>query len=177
VTTEDGAILVGLGGNLPSRLGPPQATLRGGLAALAAAGVAVAACSPFYSTAPVPASAQPRFVNAVARLETALAPAELLALLLRLETALGRVRGERWSARTLDLDLLAYGRMCGDWPAAAGRPALTLPHPRMHERAFVLRPLADLLPAWRHPLLALTAAELLARLPDDGSVRLPGETP
>jgi 2-amino-4-hydroxy-6-hydroxymethyldihydropteridine diphosphokinase len=101
----------------------------------------------------------------VAELETELSPKGLLAEMLRVEKALGRERRERWGPRTLDLDLLLYGDLVLE------EAGLSVPHPRLHERAFVLVPLLDLLPEGRHPLLGQSFAELLASL-DASSVRL-----
>jgi 2-amino-4-hydroxy-6-hydroxymethyldihydropteridine diphosphokinase len=156
-------VLIGLGGNLPSPAGPPPQTFAAALAALGGYGCRVVVRSPLYRTAPVPISDQPWFVNAVAQLATGLGPEALLAALLAVEARFGRQRGVANAARTLDLDLLAYDEICRDGPG------LTLPHPRLHLRAFVLRPLVDLAPDWRHPRLGRTARELLAALP-------PGET-
>lgn len=158
-------ILIGLGGNLESAAGPPEATLAAALAALEEVGVHILARSRFYRSAPVPPSAQPDFVNAVARVATALDAPALLALLLAIEARFGRVRGARNAARTLDLDLLAYDDVVSD------APALTLPHPRLHERAFVLLPLAEIAPEWRHPRLGRTARDLLAALPPGQDAR------
>jgi 2-amino-4-hydroxy-6-hydroxymethyldihydropteridine diphosphokinase len=111
---------------------------------------------------------QPAYLNAVAELDGASLPApeQLLARLLRIEYALGRRRARPRAARTLDLDLL----LCGG--ARVQTPLLTLPHPRLHLRRFVLAPLAELVPDARHPALGLTFAELLAAAADDSAVRV-----
>lgn len=153
-------ILIGLGSNLASaRFGPPRTILAAAMAALEQEGVRIAARSRWYASAPVPYADQPWFVNGVAALATALEAGALLALLQRLEARFDRVRGVRNAARTLDLDLLDHdGRV-------VETPVLVLPHPRLHERRFVLVPLAEIAPEWRHPLLGLSAGELAARLP------------
>lgn len=116
--------------------------------------------SPWFRSAPVPPSDQPWFVNGVARLSTGLAPQELLAVLHAVEAEYGRVRTVPNASRTLDLDLLAYGEQVIEEPGG-----LTVPHPRLAARSFVLAPLARLAPCWRHPVTGLTAAEMLERLP------------
>ncbi len=158
-------IVIALGANLPSSAGAPAETLAAALAALEEAGVRVEKRSRWYRSAPVPASDQPDYVNAVVLVATALDPKALLALLHRIETRFGRVRGAKDAARTLDLDLLAYDDIVGD-----GADGLVLPHPRLHERAFVLRPLAEIAPGWRHPTLGLTALALAKNLPPDADV-------
>ncbi len=158
--TQDAPIIIGLGANLPSRFGPPEATLTAALAAVELKGLRVVRQSRFWRTAPVPVSDQPWFVNAVAVIETALAPAEVLARLHAIEREFGRVRGALNEARLLDLDLIAYGRMVetGD---------LTLPHPRLTSRAFVLLPLAEVAPNWVHPVTGARLSDLVAALPAD----------
>ena len=127
---------VGLGANL----GDAAATLNAALLALGALpGTHVCQASAFYRTAPVDAQG-PDYLNAVVALATTLAPDDLLAQLQRIETAQGRERSYRNAPRTLDLDLLLYGEV------RLASPALTIPHPRMHERAFVLVPLAEVAP-------------------------------
>jgi len=151
-------ILVALGSNLPSRAGPPLATCQAAVRELAVRGVAVRAISNWYETAPIPASDQPWFVNGVVRVETPLPPHDLLALLHELEADYARARSAPDAARTLDLDLLAYGEV------VLGQGPVSLPHPRLHERAFVLLPLRDVVPEWRHPILRKTPAEMIAGL-------------
>ena len=161
-------ILVALGANLPSPIhGGPRETLEAALKALDRAGLRVVARSAWYETAPVPVSDQPWYVNGVAVVTSPLGPAEVLDLLHRIEAAFGRVRTGPNAPRVLDLDLLAYGdRVSTDRPQ--------LPHPRLHERAFVLRPLADVAPDWRHPVLGIGLDEMLARIgPEQSTRRLP----
>ena len=159
-------ILVGIGSNLAAPgYQSPQDTARAAVAALPTIGVAVVARSPWYLSEPVPASDQPWFANGVVVVTTELPPPVLLARLLALEARFGRERGARDAARTLDLDLLDYdGRLYAT-------ATLDLPHPRLHERRFVLAPLCDIAPEWRHPRLGLTAAELLRRLPPGQPIR------
>jgi 2-amino-4-hydroxy-6-hydroxymethyldihydropteridine diphosphokinase len=151
---------VGLGSNLGDR----AAHLLLGLSALSRLPKThLLRLSPVYETEPV-GPPQPPYLNMVAELETELSPKGLLAEMLRIEKALGRERRERWGPRTLDLDLLLYGDLVLE------EAGLSVPHPRLHERAFVLVPLLDLLPEGRHPLLGQSFAELLASL-DASSVR------
>lgn len=133
------AVVIAVGANLGDR----AATLADAVAALGALeGVEVTATSPVVTTAPVGGPDQPDYLNAVVLARTTLAPAALLAALHALEAAHGRERVVRWGARTLDLDLVAYGDPGEDDEVVQDDPALTLPHPRAHERAFVLAPWA-----------------------------------
>jgi 2-amino-4-hydroxy-6-hydroxymethyldihydropteridine diphosphokinase len=154
-------ILIALGANLPSPAGGPEQTLEAALRQLAANGVHIVARSRWYHTAPVPVSDQPWFVNGVARVETALDPAALLTLLRQVEQAFGRQRTVRNAARTLDLDIIDYDNR------VENTPELILPHPRMQERAFVLLPLAELAPGWRHPTLGKTVKNMISALPPE----------
>ncbi len=111
--------------------------------------------SRWFETRPVPASDQPSFINGVALLTGMAEPYHLLQALHRVEAAAGRVRGARDAARTLDLDLLAIDGL------VVTTPELVLPHPRLQDRAFVLAPLLDILPGWRHPILNMTVETML----------------
>lgn len=134
---------IGLGANLPSKAGAPSRTLAAALVELGSReGVEVAESSSVHETEPVGPAGQPRYANACAELRVTLGPRELLGVMLEVEAAFGRdrAREERWGPRTLDLDLLVYGRERID------EPGLTVPHPRMLERSFVIDPLREIAP-------------------------------
>ncbi len=157
-------IFVAIGANLPSADGvSPLMTCQRAAAALdGVAGLRLTGLSRWYETTPIPPSGQPPYINGVARLEGKADPEILLGELQQIERDFGRVRGAPNAARTLDLDIIAMG----DLIRAAPDPVL--PHPRMHQRAFVLAPLLDLAPDWRHPVLGRSGRALLDALPDQG---------
>jgi len=151
-------IYVAIGANLPSPDGADAlTTCRRAAAALdAVSGLRLRCLSRWFATAPMPRSCQPPYINGVAGLSGKADPATLLAALQTIEAAHGRARGVANAARTLDLDIIAIGAM------VRASPDPVVPHPRMHARAFVLRPLADIAPHWVHPQTGRTLTSLLA---------------
>jgi 2-amino-4-hydroxy-6-hydroxymethyldihydropteridine diphosphokinase len=162
--TARSRVFIALGANLEHPVyGPPRRALEAALEELARRGVVVRRVSAWYRTAPVPASDQPWYVNAVAEVATDLGADALLARMHEVEDAFGRIRTVPNAARLIDLDLLDFhGEIA---PGGPGRAIL--PHPRMESRAFVLKPLADLAPDWRHPRTGASIPALLAALPAD----------
>lgn len=175
----DANVLVALGANLPLDGMTPAETVGAALAALGRLPGRLVAASRIYATPCMPAGAGPDYANAVARLATPLSPQALLAEFHALERSFERERCTRWGARTLDLDLLDHGGAVlperSVWAFWAGLPGeeqrirtpdrLILPHPRLQARGFVLVPLAEIDPAWRHPVTGETAAALRDALP------------
>lgn len=161
-------ILVAFGANLPSPAGEPRETIKAAMDRLAILGVEVIKRSRFYRTSPVPPSGQPDFVNMVAEVRSDLSAEALLQVLHKIEKEFGRTRKDRWEARSLDLDLLAFHETVTPKSEVKSCTSLMLPHPRLHERRFVLEPLAEIAPGWVHPLLLQTSVDLLAALPTDG---------
>ena len=160
-------LFIGLGANLtPVGYKNPQEGCVAAVSALAREGVYVEKISNWYESAPVPVSDQPWYLNAVASAKTELNAFQTLAALHQIETLFGRIRGLRNEARVLDMDLLDFAGM------VSSRIALTLPHPRLHERAFVLLPLRELSPNWNHPVTCAKIGDLIAALPAEQKIRL-----
>ena len=170
--------LIAMGANQASEQGTPRETLEAALALLESRGISIEAKSRWMVSPAWPVGSGPSYVNGVAQVSCALSPAALLETLHTVETMLGRTRvGDRWAARPCDLDLIASGSMVSPsaamWrhmeaaPPETPRDTLLLPHPQMHRRAFVLKPLAEIAPHWRHPMLEKTVTEMLNALPED----------
>lgn len=157
-------ILIAIGANLAAADGSsPMATCQGAARSIQRTlALGTAKLSRWYETEPMPPSGQPAFINGVVRLDGHADPAALLQALHAIEAAHGRQRSVPNASRTLDLDIIAMGTL------VRATPDPVLPHPRMHERGFVLQPLLDVAPEWRHPVLGVSARELLARLPPQG---------
>jgi 2-amino-4-hydroxy-6-hydroxymethyldihydropteridine diphosphokinase len=153
---SDDAVIVALGGNMAGDFGSSEALLEAALAGFAEAGLPILLRSSWWRSAAWPDPNAQEYRNGVVLVEARLSPQELIRTLFTIEARFGRERGARNASRTLDLDLIAYGRLISD------DPALTLPHPRAHERLFVMGPLAQIAPGWRHPVLGRTAADLAA---------------
>ena len=182
-------IIVALGANVTSDAGNPQKTLEIALRLINLREINVMRVSSLWRTPAFPSESGEEFVNAVASVRCSLTPLELLETLHEIENQLGRVRTKRWEPRSCDLDVIACGdivapnrdevrRLMALGLSAIDEPPpdqLVLPHPRMHERGFVLAPMAEVAPDWRHPVLGKTTNELLAELPAEnleGMVRL-----
>jgi 2-amino-4-hydroxy-6-hydroxymethyldihydropteridine diphosphokinase len=160
-------VFLGLGSNVGDR----EANLEQALRRLEARGFRISGRSSFYLTEPVGGPPQDWYVNMVVRGATSLSPEALLAVCLETEALQGRTRSVRNGPRPIDVDVLLMD------DRVVRSPGLTVPHPRLHQRRFVLVPLAELDPAATHPLLGLTVGQLLARCPDDSRVLLHAPAP
>ena len=151
-------ILIGLGANLESKYGTPEQALRQCKILLNTHNTEVSSFSSIWKSAPVPISDQPWYYNAACQLKTQLQPLELYQMLAEIEQNTGRLREKRNEARVLDLDILAYNDviMAGNF---------ILPHPRMHQRAFVLYPLQEIAPNWIHPVTNQNIPDMMKMLP------------
>ncbi len=144
-----------------SNLGDKLANCKKGIEALEFCGVKISACSHFYKTEPVDYTDQDWFINAAVRVETDLPPIDLLKLLKSLEKKLGRIETVRFGPRTLDMDIIFYGDLVFE------KDGLHIPHPRMHKRVFVLRPICDIVPLFIHPVLKQDMKTLLSLIEND----------
>jgi 2-amino-4-hydroxy-6-hydroxymethyldihydropteridine diphosphokinase len=156
-------ILIAFGSNLTGPWGTPRQTVQRAAQALDASGVRVLQLSALIETAPYGKANQPSFINAVAVVETHKSPDALMRCLHMIERRAGRQRRLRWGPRTLDLDLIDYRGLVRQRKSLDVKP-LVLPHPGTLFRRFVLQPIADVAPRWRHPVSYQTAAERLKRL-------------
>ena len=160
------SILIGIGANIsPDGYKTPREGCEAAIASLAELGIDIVAVSPWYETAPVPVSDQPWFNNAVIAATTSMSAADALGALHRVEARFGRIRTMQNAARVLDLDLLDYGGRTYD------EENISIPHPRLHERAFVLLPMRYVAPGYTHPLNGLGIDDLIAALAGDQQIR------
>ncbi|MEJ0064273.1 MAG: 2-amino-4-hydroxy-6-hydroxymethyldihydropteridine diphosphokinase [Caulobacteraceae bacterium] len=150
-------MILALGGNLAGDYPSVEALLEAALSAFLYAGLRTVRRSGWWRSAAWPDPGAPAYLNGVAIVETDLSPDALLAQILAIEASFGRIRTQANAPRTLDIDLIAYGRRAID------EPGLVVPHPRAHQRLFVMGPLAEIAPDWTHPVLRATAAELAGR--------------
>lgn len=159
------AVLIALGSSLAGDFGSREALLEAALDEFPAAGLGLVKRSAWWRSASWPDPKKPHYLNGLAVVETALSPRRTLEALARIEAAFGRRHDAVNAPRTLDLDLIAHGRTVLD------EPGLILPHPRAHERLFVMGPLAEIAPSWRHPVTGETAAELARKASVGGDAR------
>lgn len=161
-------IIVALGSNLDGAFGTPYQTIGKALGELAASGIEIEAVSRAYRTRADSPFPQPDFLNAAAIIRTPIPPNALLKIMKRIEALAGRRElkyAHHWIPRPLDLDIVSYKGLVHNWrwKLPIRDRCVILPHPRMHERAFVLQPVSEIAPHWHHPVFGLTAAEFLKR--------------
>lgn len=179
--TKNGIFCIAFGGNVETRFGDPLKTMMAAIRHIGKLNIRITQVSRFYDTPAFPEGSGPNFVNGALKCSTSLDPSDLLKELHVIEEEFGRQRTARWGARTLDLDILLNGenvlpdhdiwQYWHDLPAEkqvnVAPDQLLLPHPRLQDRAFVLVPLADVAPDWKHPVLNKTVKEMLADLPEN----------
>jgi 2-amino-4-hydroxy-6-hydroxymethyldihydropteridine diphosphokinase len=158
-------ILIALGSNITGPWGTPEQSIRRAIAEMAERDIRLIKASSLLETAPFGVKSQPNFVNAVVSVATDLSPKKLMTALHEIERQAGRKREERWGPRTLDLDLLDYNGLI--LAPQNDEQTLTLPHPGISERSFVLRPLLDVAPDWTHPVTGESVTDMLAGLKPD----------
>ncbi|MCK5284231.1 MAG: 2-amino-4-hydroxy-6-hydroxymethyldihydropteridine diphosphokinase [Alphaproteobacteria bacterium] len=159
-------ILIALGSNLFGTYGSPEGVLVAVKQELAAREIVIEQSSGVWITSPVPVSDQPWYRNAVISVRVSMSPMALLKILQDIERKFGRIRGEKNAPRILDMDIIAYDDEVYEYEN------LVIPHPRMHERAFVLYPLQEIVPDWFHPVLKCSVQDLIKKLPLDQVVEL-----
>jgi 2-amino-4-hydroxy-6-hydroxymethyldihydropteridine diphosphokinase len=165
-----GKVLVALGANCPGPWGKPKDTIAHALGEIGRALGSVVAVAPIYETAAVGSASQPPYLNTVALIDTQLPPEALLRAFKAIERRAGRRGGRPWGPRALDIDIVDYAGLVRHWRCGRvgyrrpGTRPLVLPHPLAHERPFVLKPLLDISPDWRHPVLKRSARELWSRV-------------
>lgn len=158
-------LLLGIGANIAGPWGTPRQSIARALRELERAGIKIVRVSNYYSTPPVASTPLPTFLNVVVLAEAHTAPGVLLRILKRIERDAGRTLTRYMASRSLDIDILDFGgRRIGRQGARRVRGRLVLPHPEMHARAFVLVPLMEVAPRWRHAATGLPAKALIARL-------------
>jgi 2-amino-4-hydroxy-6-hydroxymethyldihydropteridine diphosphokinase len=160
-------VVLGLGSNLPSKWGTSRETIERAIDELQHRGVTIDKVASIIETEPIGPQGQPRYFNTVALAHVSISPFALLKLLKLLEVKGGREHGGRWGPRAIDIDIVSYDDLVMGWDKPHNHLApsvLVLPHPEMHKRRFVLEPLVQIAPTWRHPVLGKTARELLKSL-------------
>lgn len=168
-------IIIALGSNLPGSSGGPVATLRAALEAMPSFGIRVVNVAPFYRTPALAGYVQPDYVNSAAEIEAAEPPEALLQKLHRIEALFGRVRRDRWAPRVIDIDLLDYRGLVTpgrSGPSGVAGMPIALPHPGISGRGFVLVPLREVAPGWRHPVSGESVERLIAALPPGELARI-----
>ncbi|MEE2705199.1 MAG: 2-amino-4-hydroxy-6-hydroxymethyldihydropteridine diphosphokinase [Pseudomonadota bacterium] len=157
-------IIIAFGANLNSHVGSPMVTIKSAISALQSRGIIFVKYSRFFETTPVPPSNNRNYINSVAIIETQMNPYELLNACHEVELMYGRERSYKNSPRTIDIDILAYNNI------VIKNRKIQIPHPRLHEREFVMIPLGEIAPNWKHPFLNISISELISNLETNNKV-------